>query len=75
MLDKQLPPHVDRMAVELRELDDRITKLREFKLSLKFKELTEIEQHWLIEQYRAMRNYYDVLVVRWGHEMFKLKNQ
>ena len=52
---------VERMVVEKKELQDRVTKLENFVNEEKFKELKGLEQVYLKEQLKFMRGYLSVL--------------
>lgn len=52
---------VERMVVEKKELQDRVTKLENFVNGEKFKELKGLEQVYLKEQLKFMRGYLSVL--------------
>ena len=52
---------VERMIVEKDELQDKVTKLENFVNGEKFRELRGLEQVYLKEQLKFMRDYLSVL--------------
>lgn len=52
---------VERMIVEKNELQDKVTKLENFVIGEKFKELKGLEQVYLKEQLKFMKGYLGVL--------------
>lgn len=52
---------VERMVVEKNELQDKVTKLKNFINGEKFKELKGLEQVYLKEQLKFMKGYLSVL--------------
>jgi hypothetical protein len=59
--ENTLQPHQERVVVEKRELDDKLTKLRAFFKAATFTTLPEEEQLRLERQSRLMQEYSDVL--------------
>lgn len=60
--DNKIPPHVQRMIEEYRELNIKCVKLGAFIVGSKiFKELPEEEQNDMSEQYKIMKDYLKVL--------------
>ena len=60
----QLQPHVQRMADELGELEERLAKLVSFTDTDMFKSLSETEQSLLLAQSTAMATYSNILNLR-----------
>lgn len=60
-----LPPHVQRIAEEHAQLNDRINKLEAFLLSDRFLSIPVIERADLEEQRNHMNAYFDVLKRRY----------
>ena len=59
--------YFDRMLEELKALNEKINKLREFiENKEKFEELDYLNRDLLITQYKAMETYLSVLSVRIG---------
>lgn len=58
------PPHVERMAVELKELSERVDKLSAFLSGPAFDSLPEVERALLHTQQAAMLAYQGVLTIR-----------
>lgn len=54
----------DRLQIEERELDDKITKLNHFIQSEKFISLNENQRQLMNEQYRTMVKYQEILKKR-----------
>lgn len=56
-----MQPHQERVVTEKKELDEKIKKLAEFRLSPTCRQLPEDEQDRLYAQYTHMNNYSLVL--------------
>lgn len=56
----------DRVLAEFNELNTKISKLREFLLSEKVKELNNLNHDLLIAQLKAMEAYASILSIRLG---------
>lgn len=65
VISKELLPHQERVVIETKELDDKITKLDEFIMNNPiFKNLSEEDQNLMIQQVRSMQYYFGILVER-----------
>jgi hypothetical protein len=56
-----MQPHQERVVVEAKELDDKMTKLREFVRSETYKTLKTTDGDLLRDQYFAMEKYHAIL--------------
>ena len=55
---------VDRMHIEIDELNERIVALNNFMLTSKYREMTENEKNMIVLQFTHMHDYYDALASR-----------
>lgn len=59
-----LPDYARRLVQELKDLNEKLQKLRVFEHTVRFKELDRDEQIFLYRQEDAMREYADILAER-----------
>lgn len=65
------PPHVQRMAIEANELNDRLSKLRAFLGTETFASLDDDDKSDLLSQESHMAAYWDVLIRRYEKAIAK----
>lgn len=68
--EKQLS-HIDRMAVEMRELQDKVVKLCDFLVSKNASNLDELQTERLKKQLRIMKDYESILFDRIEYDINK----